>query len=125
MDNKAVFNILLVDDDELNNFLCSRQIKKYKDDVILIIFENAKEALIYLKTTKILPDIILLDINMPKMDGWKFLDKLKKSDIVIPTVFVVTYSERISDKKKAASYKEIKSYISKPLSEEKLEIIFG
>ena len=67
-------------------------------------------------------DLLLLDLNMPVMDGWEFLDALEESNISSDVfVSIVTSSLDYTDKHKAEEYRKILSYIEKPLSLKSLE----
>ena len=125
MKNNEISEIVLIDDDPINNFLCSKQINLFKSNVHITIFENPYDALNYLGESFSLPDLILLDINMPMMSGWELLEELKTLDSTIPPIFLVTSSTDQFDMDKAIGYNEIKSFISKPLDNSKLNLIFG
>jgi CheY-like chemotaxis protein len=89
-------------------------------------FYDGEEALSYFRekqaTTEMLPGLILLDINMPYMDGWQFLDEFIK----IPfkgdyrrTIFIVTSSSTSEDLTKASQYSEVSGYHVKPITKDK------
>ena len=98
----------------LNNNACFNQV---------VVFENGRKAIeailenIKLKTQ--MPDLILLDLNMPIMDGWEFLDAITEMEKAsqIP-IIVLTSSIIESDKERAMVYKIVKGYLLKPLVEE-------
>ena len=74
-----------------------------------------------------LPDYILLDINMPIMNGWEFLDEYKRLNIDPAgksKIFIISSSVFSNDINKARSYPLVKSFISKPLSVEKIKEMF-
>ena len=92
------------------------------------IYNNGKEALDKLTAIILngenIPELILLDLNMPVMDGWEFLDEFIK----IPTpkkiyIYIVTSSIDPEDTNKAKQYEAIKNYIIKPISREVLKDI--
>jgi CheY-like chemotaxis protein len=87
----------------------------------LDIFVNGEVALEALKNTDFLPDLILLDINMPVMDGWEFLHHLNKDErfLNIP-IYILTSSIDPDDEIKAKQYPNIKGYVIKPLSQKRL-----
>jgi CheY-like chemotaxis protein len=119
--------ILLIDDEEINNYLNTRLIEKLNIGVHVESVFNGREALEYLTCTekysdnKIYPQpgLIFLDINMPGMNGWEFLaeySKLpdeKKGKIVIA---MLTASINPDDEKKAQGYKDLDGFLNKPLT---------
>lgn len=128
MDNlKKTDCVLLVDDEKINNYLNAQIIKKISEKIVVRCVMNGQEALEYIThsgnyseyQSHPLPKIIFLDINMPKMNGWEFLNEYSKlpeqikDDIVIT---MLTASINPDDKKKACSYQEVSDYINKPVS---------
>ena len=86
---------------------------------------NGKEALDYLITNKETDvDLILLDINMPVMNGWQFLSNIERVwreiDKSIP-IFILSSSVNTYDKQKSAEYKSVKGFINKPLKDNDLK----
>ena len=77
--------VMLIDDDDIALFLTERRLLKESFCEKAMLSTEADEALNYLinnrKEYNALPDLIFLDINMPLMDGWDFLDKFKESDV--------------------------------------------
>tara|TARA_R110000868_G_scaffold51116_10_gene162416 strand:- start:1182 stop:1583 length:402 start_codon:yes stop_codon:yes gene_type:complete len=116
----------LIDDDKLSIRLMSMLISKNKFCEEIISFSNPQVALDTLKENcndpRKLPDVILLDLNMPILDGWQFLDEFillpLKKDI---SIFIVTSSIDPSDIEMAKKYDMVKSYIMKPITAKKLE----
>ena len=85
----------------------------------IIVYENGKEALenlkFMLKAKKSLPEVIFLDLNMPVIDGWEFLDEFAKLDIPEKIdMYVVGSSLDIRDKEKLKEYDMVINMISKP-----------
>lgn len=92
----------------------------------IIVFENGKEALddlrFMLKNNKEMPEVIFLDLNMPIMNGWEFLDELKKMDLKKKIgVYVVSSSIDKMDEEKSKKYDMVIDFISKPLTTNKLK----
>ena len=124
----SIKGLILVDDDIVFNLIHLRLIKKmnFADDVR--IYGNSFDALRVFRLlvdTKpdLVPELILLDINMPKMDGWAFLDELSKfPDSTFERCKVIILSSSISfnDIERSQSYKMVIDFISKPLTESKL-----
>lgn len=95
-------------------------------------FKNGKDAIDEFKKrldeNESLPSIILLDINMPIMDGWEFMDEIVmlKSQIKERIqIYIVSSSIAIEDKTKASQYPEIISYLVKPLNNDDLKSIIA
>ncbi len=89
---------------------------------------SVQDALDYLKWSKAsgeIPEVIFLDLNMPEMDGWDFIDAFKKLNLSDTKVVILTSSISANDKNKAHSYSEISAYIAKPLSPEVLEEVYA
>ena len=122
-------SILLVDDDEINNFISIKLIKKAVDNADIKACLNGKFAIdelseIQRQDPSKLPDYILLDINMPIMNGWEFLDEYKRIGIDPmgkSKIFIISSSVFSNDISKARSYPLVKNFVSKPLSVEKIK----
>ena len=110
--------ILLVEDDELDVISFKRTLKKIDIQYVLFIAHNGKEALNMLADPQnpIKPDVILLDLNMPKMNGIEFLKTLRSEKRFAELkVFVMTTSSESVDRATAEQL-GISGYIIKPLS---------
>ncbi len=123
--------ILLIDDDTINNFIVLNKLNNIALSLDAVSVLNGREGLDYLNKCILenldFPELILLDINMPVLDGWGFLDefeKLEKNYQQKTAIYMVSSSVYIEDIEKAKEYSQIKQFISKPLSKDKLtEII--
>ena len=115
-----VINILLVEDDDLDQTDVKRTLIRKNIVHKLHIVKNGEEAVRLLKdrTTELFqnkPDIILMDLNMPKMNGFEFLEAIRKDDDLKDIkVFVLTTSEDREDKAHAISL-GVSGFITKPL----------
>jgi CheY-like chemotaxis protein len=110
--------ILLIEDDELDIISVERSLKKMDSDYILHTAYNGIEALKMLRDTTpvLIPDVILLDINMPRMNGIEFLKILRADEILKKLkVFIMTTSSENSDRSNAEEL-GISGYILKPLN---------
>ncbi|EAQ49081.1 response regulator [Leeuwenhoekiella blandensis] len=115
---KKVLSILLIEDDRIEVMKLKRVLSKEALNHKLIEAKNGEEALTLLRDKSILPDLILLDLNMPKIDGIEFLKILKADDTFkyIPTV-VLTTSSNHNDVKQCYEI-GIAGYVLKPLKYE-------
>lgn len=111
-------NILLIEDDMIEVMKLNRTISKLELAHNIVEANNGEEALKILQKKDELPDIILLDLNMPKLNGIEFLNILKKDDILkyIPTIILTTSNNQ---KDLLECYKiGIAGYVLKPLKYE-------
>lgn len=123
MKNKLTY---IIDDDKLTVKLMSILISKNDFCEEIESFYNAKDAISKLKENSgdngILPDAILLDLNMPVMDGWQFLDEFISLPITKEIhIFIMTSSIDPADIEMATTYKVVKEYIMKPITTQKLD----
>lgn len=117
--------IFVVDDDRIYHFILKNLLNKNEIEVNPSFFENGFDALEILKekiSNNDLPDLIMLDINMPIMDGWQFLEEFRKlktnHDFLKTPIYVVTSSNDSIDLQMAKSYEnEISNYFVKPINE--------
>jgi CheY-like chemotaxis protein len=128
--NKKI--IWVIDDDFIYQTIIRKLIQKSGVFSAHSSFINGKEAIITLNNTlgenDFLPDIILLDINMPVMDGWEFMEEIKmiKSKISKKIIiYIVSSSIALEDKNKAKTFTDIIGYIPKPISVADLLSIFS
>jgi len=127
---KKFKSILLVDDDEATNYLHRLYLEEwnYTDNIYTAL--NGQEALDFLRSNKDFqngrPSLILLDINMPIMNGFEFMEAYEqiepqfKASVV---VVMLTSSLHTSDQQKANELKDLSSFINKPLSREQMDKI--
>lgn len=121
--------LLLVDDDEIQNFIAGN-ILKYFLTIQPKIVLNGKEALAYLEDCLInnesaIPSHILLDINMPVMDGFTFLKAINRHEKLqsLPLkIAMLTTSMRPGDREIAFQFRQVTYFIEKPLTKEKLNV---
>ncbi len=118
--------VALVDDDKIFQFTASRTIRTLNLTDKILQFENGEEALKYLADNASngdnLPDCILLDINMPVVDGWMFLEDysgLKSNLAKEISIYMVSSSIDPGDIRRAESIPDVVEYVVKPVSREK------
>lgn len=128
--------ILCVDDDSITLMLCKKVIAKAEFSSEIDTCSNGEEALKYfenlkkekeLNTTIVEPQIIFLDLNMPIMNGWEFLDIFSKSQFysTFSEIKVIVLSSTIDprDIEKAKQYPMVLNFLSKPITIEILQTI--
>lgn len=116
--SNSKLKVFLIEDDAIEVMKLKRAIKKLQLAHELIEAKNGEEALSLLRDNDILPDIIFLDLNMPKINGIEFLKIIKEDDVLkyIPTVILTTSNNR---KDVLTCYQiGIAGYIIKPLKYE-------
>ncbi len=113
---------LLIDDNEVDNYVSKHIITRSKLVEKISVASSAIEALEFLNSllanSNDFPNIILLDIRMPEMDGFEFLDEFMKFPIAIIkgcSIIMLSSSNDQSDIEKANTYKLVKGYLNKPL----------
>lgn len=118
--------ILLVDDDEDDNFFHTITLTEENIAEHVQVAESGMEALKMIRHSTCVPQLIFLDINMPKMNGWEFLKEYatlpeeQKSGIII---IMLTTSLNPADRQKADEISEVKGFENKPLTKEALHAI--
>lgn len=111
-------NIFLVDDQKITNFINKKLVNMYDIDKEVYDFINPLMALKELETRK--PHLILLDLNMPEIDGWGFLEQMENYETTAKVV-IVTSSTSILDIQKAKNYDRVIHYLTKPLNSISIE----
>lgn len=120
MNNKI---ICIIDDDPIYQIITKKIINKSEIAGKIISFSNGAEAIDGLielmNLPEQLPDIVLLDIDMPIMDGWNFMEAFERVKPMFTkemAIYIVSSSIAISDKEKAKTFPEILGYLTKPIS---------
>lgn len=130
---KTPLQFIIIDDDTVNNFLCQRVIQVLFPNTLIKFFTQPEIAL-----TKIVEEyqggyekesiVIFLDINMPQLDGWTFLEKFKMLGDQIQEQFLIyllSSSIDQSDREKAVANPKVAGFISKPLVVKELQQLFS
>jgi CheY-like chemotaxis protein len=116
--------VLVIDDDELFLFVSKAIMQDEGFAEHIREYEDATDALAYLKSAKTdeLPDLLFLDINMPMMDGWEFLDAVDQLGLPKKmAVYITSSSINPLDLKNAEINPYVRGFMSKPLDPQKLK----
>ena len=117
-----MINIVLIDDDPISTFITEKLIfRNIKIPYQLFKFESAIDALKDIYNIK--PNYLFLDLNMPEMSGWDFLEKFNYSKNN-PEIYILSSSVDERDIKRASKYRQVKKYLSKPLINQSIKNIF-
>lgn len=117
---KKGIDVLVIDDDATTNFVLGKLFEMSNTDFNPLFITRAEEALEHLHLNKNkFPSLIILDINMPGMDGWDFLDEYEDRNYHIDyketIIIMISSSIRDLDQKKALSYQSVVEFVTKPL----------
>ena len=115
-------DILIIDDSPAFNHLTKLTIERAGLQCNITEMSNGQRALSYLDETEKCPDVILLDINMPVMDGFEFLEeylKIRKCND-LSRIYMLTSSSQDVDRIKVRSFGIVRDYFEKPLSKDNL-----
>jgi CheY-like chemotaxis protein len=125
------YNVCLVDDDKVYQFTSKMILEATQLTNKITTFFNGKDAIDFFLDVQnhqmeLLPDVIFLDINMPIMNGWNFLEEFDKIYDSLPKkvlIYVVSSSVDESDMEKSKSFMSVTDYVIKPINKEKYRLL--
>lgn len=112
--------VYVIDDDPILQRIMSKMLGNFDSDVQVEMFLHGEEAINRLKEDEKLPDLIFLDINMPIMDAWDFIENYQKLNIEVVPIYILSSSIDYRDISKAENIDLIKDYLVKPLKKDRL-----
>lgn len=124
-------NVLIIDDDEMYQLILKRTIMRHCGGVEVHAAHNGKAGMRMLAEwhgTAQWPDVILLDINMPIMDGWEFLEAVHETyakERAQLNIRMISTSLDVRDRERADTNIYVREFICKPVSEDKLKELIG
>ncbi len=124
MSRPKLKSFLVIDDEEANEFISRTFLQRANCTEKILSVNDAREGLNLLGNAEI-PEVILLDINMPGMNAWRFLEEARKVLTADAFPFIVILSSSINeeDKEAAATHPHVQMFMSKPLNPEKVNEI--
>jgi CheY-like chemotaxis protein len=132
MTTKKYQNVMLIDDNEIDNLINQKMIEAAGITEIIFTHSGAKSAIEFLrniekvmrKAPNILPEVIFLDIDMPLMDGFQFLDQFEKLSSETKShckIVMLTSSINPQDFNKSKTYNYVRKFLNKPLTQDSLK----
>lgn len=122
-----IHDYIIVDDDPTNNLICKLVIEKFDSNANVTVFQQPEQAISYFQSlvkNEVRKKIVLfLDVNMPTMTGWDFLDKFQMFDSSIKNMFeIYILTSAIEDFEfEKTKYPMVKAFLSKPLRKSTLK----
>jgi len=134
MDEFRYNNVLLIDDMDLDNFINKKLLEISRFSKNIYVNTSANAALEFLKNlvtlsdgeTRMYPEVIFIDINMPMMDGFQFIEEFKRNfdpKILNPKLVILTSSVFQHDRLRTKEISENIIFLNKPLTIENIELI--
>jgi CheY-like chemotaxis protein len=111
-------SVMIIDDNEMDNLLNKIILEKFNYSQNIQLYNSPTIAIKDLIEGKITPDAIFVDINMPEMTGFEFVEafeKIERPELLKAKLFIISSSDDKQDIRKAFSFKSVSKYLTKPL----------
>ncbi|MDW3193688.1 MAG: response regulator [Cytophagales bacterium] len=124
MSRHKLNSFLIIDDEEANEFITRTFLERANCVEEIVSVNDPRDGLSVLERNE-MPEVIIVDINMPGMNAWRFLEEARKvmGNGSFPFVVILSSSVSIEDKEAAASHQDVKMFVSKPLNPDKVNEI--
>lgn len=120
---KNIESIIIVDDDPTSNYICKHLLSSEFEKLQIKTFINPLDALNHIKFSNCKEEnLILLDLNMPEMNGYQFLDQIETIGVDCPVV-ILTNSNNIIEREYSRKHPYVKAFFKKPFSREHIDEI--
>lgn len=122
--------VWIIDDDMVSQFATRYCLEQFGGDFVISTFPNAEGGLVaiteLLEEKEPLPELIFLDLVMDEIDGWEFIEALKKKlkKTNFPEIYVLSAFANSKDRTKAKAHKMVAGYFDKPLTRVSLAKVF-
>jgi len=128
VEEREVDHILLVDDEDDCNFVTKLVLKKAGYTGRITCFTMAEEALDHMRRKDDMPDLMFVDINMPRVNGFQFLEICESEELLpngLTSVVMFSSSNRPADLERALSFRSVQGYVEKALSVDSFERVLN
>ena len=115
--------VMIVDDSEADQFLAKHVLEEFDPNLEVLQAYDGLEALEMLKRLETQPDVIFLDINMPRMNGHEFLKAYSAWEEQSVVIVMLTSSDQEADREKSRAHKAVVDYFTKPLDVDSLAAV--
>lgn len=113
-------SVCIIDDDPVLQKIMHRLIIGFNDQIKVSIFQDGQDAIEGLKKMAVIPDLIFLDINMPIMNAWSFIEIYEANNFAHVPIYILSSSIDERDISRAKELKLVKEYLIKPLRKDAL-----
>ena len=124
MSRHKLNSFLIIDDEEANEFITRTFLERVNCVEEIVSVNDPRDGLSALQRDS-MPEVIIVDINMPGMNAWRFLEEARKvmGNGSFPFVVILSSSVSIEDKEAAAEHADVQMFVSKPLNPDKVNEI--